>query len=364
MSEQAKDVRLEGVSKRFGAVTAVHPQNLSVPAGEFLTLLGPSGCGKTTLLRMIAGLEGVTGGRIFVGGDDVTQTPPNRRDTSIMFQDYALFPHKTLVDNIAYGLKMQGMPKTERNRRASEWLKRIGLPDFADRYPHELSGGQRQRVALARSLIISPGVLLLDEPLGALDANLRRQLQGELKRIHSEVGLTFIYVTHDQEEALTMSDRIAVMKDGRVEQIASPSELYDRPQTEFVARFMGVPNIISAKVSKTTGKSVEAACEGFATLRFKVADVAVGDEVKLAIRPNNIALKQGRMVSSNAAPVTIVDTSFAGDVIRATARNDAGAMLIIEIDRQHCGELQLEEGSNYLAHWNEQGLIPLKATPS
>lgn len=242
----AKDVELREACKRFGSVTAVRPLSLRVEPGEFLTLLGPSGCGKTTLLRLIAGLEGVTSGAILVGGVDVTELPPHRRDTSIMFQDYALFPHKTLAENIGYGLKMRAVPRAERDMAAREWLERIGLAEMGERMPHQLSGGQRQRVALARSLIISPGVLLLDEPLGALDANLRKQLQGELKRLHREVGLTFIYVTHDQEEAITMSDRIAVMNDGAIEQLGPPHSIYDHPETEFVARFIGHCNVVHA----------------------------------------------------------------------------------------------------------------------
>ena len=220
----AKSVELRNVSKRFGGATAVRTLDLRVEPGEFLTLLGPSGCGKTTLLRMIAGLEAVTDGTIFVGEADVTELPPHRRDTSIMFQDYALFPHKTVAENVSYGLKMQGVARAKREAAARDWLARVGLPEMGARLPHQLSGGQRQRVALARSLIINPGVLLLDEPLGALDANLRKQMQGELRRLHQEVGLTFVYVTHDQEEALAMSDRIAVMRNGTIEQLSPPQD--------------------------------------------------------------------------------------------------------------------------------------------
>ena len=235
----AKDVELEGVSKSFGTIQAVRPLSLQIRAGEFLTLLGPSGCGKSTMLRLIAGLEQASDGTIRVGGEDVTDHPPNRRDTSIMFQDYALFPHKTLLENVGYGLKMRGIARTVRESRARSWLETIGLAGYEQRLPHQLSGGQRQRVALARSLIVEPGVLLLDEPLGALDANLRHQMQHELRRMHRDVGLTFIYVTHDQQEALAMSDRVAVMRDGRIEQLGDPVNIYDRPETEFVARFIG-----------------------------------------------------------------------------------------------------------------------------
>ncbi len=356
----AKDVVLDGVSKRFGTVTAVHPLGLVVARGEFLTLLGPSGCGKTTLLRMIAGLEGVSGGRIFVGGEDVTGKPPNRRDTSIMFQDYALFPHKTLLDNISYGLKMRGVAKLEREARAREWLHRIGLPDHAARHPHELSGGQRQRVALARSLIISPGVLLLDEPLGALDANLRRQLQGELRRIHRELGLTFIYVTHDQEEALTMSDRIAVMREGRVEQLATPGELYDRPETEFVARFLGVPNILTAKITAVSGVMVEAEATHVGALWFHMADAAVGSAIALALRPSRIELKRVTTAGRNAVSVTIIDAAFAGNNFRVLARTAGGQSFTIEYERRDSETVVPREGETMLASWNHTSLVPLK----
>ena len=295
MSGRAKDVELAAVSKRFGSVHAVQPLSLHVQAGEFLTLLGPSGCGKTTLLRLIAGLEQVTAGVIKVGGEDVTDLPPNRRDTSIMFQDYALFPHKTLLDNIAYGLKMRGIAKGERNERAMSWLETIDLSGFEQRLPHQLSGGQRQRVALARSLIVQPGVLLLDEPLGALDANLRRQMQHELRRVHQDVGLTFIYVTHDQEEALAMSDRVAVMRDGRVEQLGTPVEVYDHPETEFVARFIGVCNVIECAVKNCSENEIICAVEGMTPLVLPAGaghDVKPGDRLSLALRPEAITVRR------------------------------------------------------------------------
>jgi putative spermidine/putrescine transport system ATP-binding protein len=238
------DVRLAGVRKTYGDVVAVDHVDLDIAPGEFFTLLGPSGSGKTTTLRLIAGFERPDAGRIELHGRDVTRVAPYERDVNTVFQDYALFPHMTVADNVGYGLRVKGVGRRERARRVHEALALVRLPDVGKRKPIQLSGGQRQRIALARSLINSPRVLLLDEPLGALDLKLRQEMQVELKRIQQEVGLTFIYVTHDQEEALTMSERLAVFNDGRIEQIGPPAEVYERPTTEFVAGFIGVSNVI------------------------------------------------------------------------------------------------------------------------
>ena len=237
-------LRLEGVRKSYGSVAAVAGVDLTVLEGEFFTLLGPSGSGKTTLLRLIAGFERPDQGRIELGGRDVTTVPPNRRETNTVFQDYALFPHMTVAENIAYGLRIKGLPPTERRERAERALRMVRLDGLGGRRPNQLSGGQRQRVALARAIVNEPEVLLLDEPLGALDLKLRQEMQLELKRIQREVGITFVYVTHDQEEALTMSDRIAVMAGGRIEQLGPPDEVYERPATEFVAGFIGISNLL------------------------------------------------------------------------------------------------------------------------
>jgi putative spermidine/putrescine transport system ATP-binding protein len=243
----AVDVRLLGVRKTYGDVVAVDHVDLDVEAGEFFTLLGPSGSGKTTTLRMIAGFERPDAGRIELSGVDVTSRAPYERDVNTVFQDYALFPHMTVAENVAYGLRVKGIGRAERRKRVDEILRVIRLPDVADRKPVQLSGGQRQRIALARALVNAPKVLLLDEPLGALDLKLRQEMQIELKRIQrdvSEVGITFVYVTHDQEEALTMSDRIAVFNEGRIEQLGTPAEVYEHPATEFVAGFVGISNVL------------------------------------------------------------------------------------------------------------------------
>jgi putative spermidine/putrescine transport system ATP-binding protein len=241
---RAVDVRLESVRKTFGDVVAVDGVDLEIPAGEFFTLLGPSGSGKTTTLRLVAGFEQLDAGRIYLGGVDVTARPPYDRDLNTVFQDYALFPHMTVAENVEYGLRIKKVPRRERRARLEETLAMVRLGDFGKRKPSQLSGGQRQRIALARAIVNRPQVLLLDEPLGALDLKLRQEMQIELKRIQQEVGITFVYVTHDQEEALTMSDRIAVFSDGRVEQVGAPAELYEHPATEFVAGFVGVSNVL------------------------------------------------------------------------------------------------------------------------
>ena len=237
-------LHLEAVRKSYGSVPAVAGVDLTVKEGEFFTLLGPSGSGKTTLLRLIAGFERPDSGRIELAGRDVTGVPPYARETNTVFQDYALFPHMSVADNIGYGLKVKGIARPERQERVQKALKMVRLEGLDRRRPNQLSGGQRQRVALARAVVNEPEVLLLDEPLGALDLKLRQEMQLELKRIQKEVGITFVYVTHDQEEALTMSDRIAVMARGRIEQIASPAEVYERPATEFVAGFIGISNVL------------------------------------------------------------------------------------------------------------------------
>ena len=249
------DVRLTGVRKTYGDVVAVDRVDLEIPAGEFFTLLGPSGSGKTTTLRLIAGFERPDEGRIELGGVDVTNRAPYEREVNTVFQDYALFPHMTVADNVAYGLRVKHVPRAQRKQRVEEILKVVRLPGLGDRKPVQLSGGQRQRIALARSLVNTPRVLLLDEPLGALDLKLRQEMQIELKRIQrevSDIGITFVYVTHDQEEALTMSDRLAVFNEGRIEQIGAPAEVYERPATEFVAGFVGVSNVLERNGRKFT----------------------------------------------------------------------------------------------------------------
>jgi spermidine/putrescine transport system ATP-binding protein len=281
-------VELQGVTKRFGDFPAVRALDLTVGEGEFFTLLGPSGCGKTTTLRMVAGFEEPTEGRVLIDGVDVEGVPPFKRPTNTVFQSYALFPHLSVEDNVAFGLRRKRAPKDEVRRRVREELERVGLAAEAKRKPRQLSGGQQQRVALARALINQPAVLLLDEPLGALDLKLRKGLQIELKRIQRDVGITFLYVTHDQEEALTMSDRIAVMNHGVIEQLGSPEEIYNCPRTEFVAGFIGVSNLMPGSVTAVDGQQVDVRLDSGPTVRASADGVASGDRANIVVRPEKL----------------------------------------------------------------------------
>ncbi len=268
------DVRLEGVTKKFGEVVAVDALSLTIEGGEFFSLLGSSGCGKTTTLSMIGGFEEPTEGAIYLGGSDVSRLPPYRRDVNTVFQSYALFPHLDVFENVAFGLRRKGVGRTEIDARVREMLRLVDLPGFERRKPGQLSGGQQQRVALARALVNRPKLLLLDEPLGALDLKLRKQMQIELKRIQSEVGITFLYVTHDQEEAIVMSDRLAVMSGGRIEQVGPPNEVYDHPATEFVASFLGASNMMTGRLEGRAGGFATVSLDGGARLR--VPDLRLG----------------------------------------------------------------------------------------
>jgi spermidine/putrescine transport system ATP-binding protein len=280
-------VELRSVTKRFGDVVAVDDVSLAIEQGGFFTLLGPSGCGKTTTLRIVAGFEEATDGQVLIDGADVASLPPYKRPTNTVFQSYALFPHLNVKDNVAFGLKRKGVEGREIDRRVREELKRVGLAAEAKRRPAQLSGGQQQRVALARALVNLPKVLLLDEPLGALDLKLRKGLQVELKRIQREVGITFVYVTHDQEEALTMSDQIAVMNHGRIEQVGDPEEVYERPATTFVAGFIGVSNLMPGTIS-AAGKAGEVRLDSGVTLRADVNGFAPGDRCHAVVRPEKL----------------------------------------------------------------------------
>ncbi|GAA5662159.1 vitamin B12 import ATP-binding protein BtuD [Brucella sp. NBRC 14130] len=307
---------LAGVQKRFGETWAVHETTLDIRAGEFVSIIGPSGSGKTTLLTMIAGFEQPTNGRIIVGDVDITTLPPNRRNVGMVFQKYALFPHLTVRQNIAFPLKMRRLgSKKDIRSRVDEMLELIRLNDFADRYPNQLSGGQQQRVAVARALVFSPPVILMDEPLGALDKKLREAMQFEIKRIQENLGATVIYVTHDQEEALTMSDRIVVMHDGCVQQVGTPSELYNEPNRTFVADFIGSINFIPATYrGNKNGKCIldiseRVAVELDALLHPKLVHKSIGSEIRLAVRPEHVGIfsdpKKGQLSGTVEASVFI-----------------------------------------------------------
>jgi spermidine/putrescine transport system ATP-binding protein len=300
MKSSAPSVELQSVTKRFGALVAVEDLSLELAGGEFFTLLGPSGCGKTTTLRMIAGFEQPSGGEIRIEGVDVAGLPPHKRPTNTVFQSYALFPHLSVRDNVAFGLKRKHVARGEIGRRVGAELERVGLAAEAKRRPAQLSGGQQQRVALARALVNLPKVLLLDEPLGALDLKLRKGLQIELKRIQREVGITFVYVTHDQEEALTMSDRIAVMNRGRVEQVGDPEDVYERPATTFVAGFIGVSNLMPASISGPD----EVRLDHGPVLRAPTDGLSPSEHCQAVVRPEKLQIEPagGRTPDSNGLP--------------------------------------------------------------
>jgi len=314
------DVRLDQVTKRFHEVVAVDDLSLDVEQGEFFSMLGPSGCGKTTTLRMIGGFEETTGGTIYLGDADVTGLPPFKRDVNTVFQNYALFPHLNVRENVAFGLRRKKVNNAEIDQRVVAMLELVEMPGYEDRKPSQLSGGQQQRVALARALINHPKVLLLDEPLGALDLKLRKQMQIELKRIQTEVGITFIYVTHDQEEAMTMSDRIAVMRAGRIEQLGTPEELYERPRTEFVAGFLGVSNLLGGSVVGRDDAFVSVRIADGTVLRAPGDSVNGSATVRIGVRPEKLRvtpLEEGAGPAQaegglNSLDGTILDASYIG----------------------------------------------------
>ncbi|MFB9950218.1 ABC transporter ATP-binding protein [Rhizobium puerariae] len=313
-------IRFENITKRFGDFTAVDNLTLDIYEREFFSLLGPSGCGKTTLMRMLAGFEEPTEGRILLQGKDISGVPPYRRPTNMMFQSYALFPHMTVEKNIAFGLEQDNLPKGEIAKRVEEMLKLVKLESFAKRKPNQLSGGQRQRVALARSLAKRPKVLLLDEPLGALDKKLREETQFELMDIQTELGLTFLIVTHDQEEAMTVSDRIAVMDKGIIMQVATPAEIYEAPNSRYVADFIGDINILEGTVA-TTGSALGAPgevhidCDGISVAVEQECQAAKGDKVAFAIRPEKVRISQDRPAETSANVVygEVWDIGYLGD---------------------------------------------------
>ena len=308
-------LELKQISKGFGSTDVLRGIDLTVRAGEFITLLGPSGCGKTTTLRIIAGLEAPDTGRVYLNGTDVTDYEPNLRDVNTVFQSYALFPHMDVAGNIGYGLKLKKVPKAEIRRAVTDALALVRLPGYEKRYPSELSGGQRQRVAIARAIVNRPKVLLLDEPLGALDLQLRRQMQIELKRLQKKLGITFIYITHDQEEAINMSDRIAVMKDGRFEQIGTPSEVYDTPKTSYVASFVGSANVLSGTAAGMRDGNVLIRCrEGIIMADAKGRSFAPLTPLTFAVRSENITLASPD--AEFGIPARILEKSFAGGMLR------------------------------------------------
>jgi spermidine/putrescine transport system ATP-binding protein len=325
---QGGHVQIVGLTKRFAEVTAVDNISVAIEAGEFFSLLGPSGCGKTTTLRMVAGFEEPTSGSILLDGKDVARLPPNKRHVNTVFQSYALFPFLNVEDNVAFGLKYQSLPKSELQIRVGEALELVQLSSFRRRRPGQLSGGQQQRVALARALVLKPAVLLLDEPLGALDAKLRRALQVELKTLQERVGITFLYVTHDQEEALTMSDRLAVMSNGHIAQLGTPREVYEEPADAYVADFLGVSNLMEATVV-TPGAGVTP-CRlklGEFELTAECGTLNATGDVKLAIRPERVQLKAYDEPGANRVPGMVERVVFLGSASQVIVRLAPGDTL-------------------------------------
>jgi len=331
-------VRVDGVTRRFGAFTAVSDVSLEIRAGEFFSLLGPSGCGKTTLLRMIAGLEHPDTGRVFLDGRDVTAVPPNKRPVNTVFQSYALFPHLTVFENVAFSLRLRHAPESEVRRTVEEYLGLVKLLDQAAKLPALLSGGQKQRVAIARALVNQPGVLLLDEPLSALDAKLRQHMLIELDAIHDEVGITFIYVTHDQEEAISVSDRLAVMNEGVVQQVGTPSQVYESPANLFVAQFIGESNLLRGRVSGVQDgfAAVDVAGLGAVTVE-RDKPLAGGDRVTVTIRPEKIRIgrerPEGLKPGCNVLQGVVDEVIYTGFQSKYFVR--VGAETLLRVFRQH-----------------------------
>ncbi|WP_116995521.1 ABC transporter ATP-binding protein [Desertimonas flava] len=360
-------VRLDRLYKSYADVVAVDGIDLDVAAGEFVTLLGPSGSGKTTTLMMLAGFQEVTSGEITVGDRAISRLPPNQRDIGVVFQHYALFPHMRVAENVAFPLKMRGVARSEIKRRVDAALGLVQLGTLGDRYPRQLSGGQQQRVALARAVVFEPGLALMDEPLGALDRQLREQMQFEIKQLHDSLGITVIYVTHDQEEALVMSDRIAVMNSGRIEQFAAPDELYNRPATAFVATFVGESNVLPATVvtpASTPDRSTTIVTRGGVRLTGHASDeLAAGDDVVATIRPEKIVTatdadpySDGRAGSRpNALTVTCHEVTYAGQMSRYATRTASGDVVILRVQNTP-GHARFRQGDAIALSWATEDL--------
>jgi spermidine/putrescine transport system ATP-binding protein len=348
------EVQLVDLVKRFGDFTAVAGINLDMPSGEFFSLLGPSGCGKTTTLRMIAGFERPSEGQILLDGVDMAQTPPHKRNVNTVFQNYALFPHLTVEENVAFGLKYKDVSKQEMRERVGSSLELVALTGFGNRRPSQLSGGQQQRVALARALILNPAVLLLDEPLGALDAKLRKRLQIELKALQEEVGITFIYVTHDQEEALTMSDRIAVMSQGRVEQVGQPKEIYEEPATAYVADFLGVSNLMDATAGGPTSGGCSIAIGEFSFVAGQ-GDEDTRGQSKVTIRPERVGLEAQHATGPNRLPGMVERVVYVGSVLQVIVNLAPGQRIQAWVQNEG-GALPFESGAPVTVHFPPEAL--------
>ncbi len=359
-------IELVGVAKTYHAhgedVHAVREMNLAIAEGEFFSLLGPSGCGKTTTMRMIAGFEAPSTGTVYLQGTDVTSVPPHRRDVNMVFQSYALFPHMSVADNVAFGLRRKGVESGEITRRVGEMLEVVDLKGREKRRPRELSGGQQQRVALARALVNHPRALLLDEPLGALDLKLRQHMQVELKRIQREVGITFVYVTHDQGEALTMSDRIAVMNDGRIEHLGTPRAIYERPATKFVAGFIGTSNLLSGTVTSFDGgRAVVAMGPGERIVVPVQAAVAPGTRLELSVRPEKIDMSLTEPAAGDRCVVRgkVTEVVYLGTSTNYNVTTTTGAEIVVFDQNASNAEDIAARGDTVFLSWNPQHSYPI-----
>ncbi len=359
------EILLVQLVKRFGTVTAVAGIDLTIPASEFFSMLGPSGCGKTTTLRIVAGFEQPTSGQVLLDGVNMAGTPPNKRNVNTVFQSYALFPHLKVFDNVAYGLRRAGVDRAQIKRRVGETLELVQLSGMASRKPAQLSGGQQQRVALARALILKPAVLLLDEPLGALDAKLRRQLQVELKALQEQVGITFLYVTHDQEEAITMSDRMAVMRAGRVEQAGTPREMYEEPRTAFVADFLGVSNLMDVRATGSSGDGAALELGPGITVEARRGDVAARGPAKVVIRPEHVKVEAAGGSGPNRIPAMVTRSIYLGNGVRVFAHLATGqsiTALVTETDDR--GLMSWEPGTPVTCHLPASAIRVLPPDPT
>jgi spermidine/putrescine transport system ATP-binding protein len=336
------DIRLVELTKRYHDVVAVDGIELHIPAGEFFTMLGPSGCGKTTTLRLIAGFERPDEGKILLDGTDMSRTPPHKRRVNTVFQSYALFPHKSVYDNVGFGLRYHKVAKAEVKRRVLEACAMVRLEGLEQRRPGQLSGGQQQRVALARALVLEPPVLLLDEPLGALDARLRLDLQVELKRIQEQLGVTFIYVTHDQDEALTMSDRVAVMRGGHIEQCGEPRELYEAPATAFVANFLGASNLVPVAVADSNGAGARLGLGSF-SLRAETCALSAGADAVAMIRPENVRLEAHGTEGENRVPGMVEEVVYLGFHQEVRVRLATGTLIKVDVPNED-DAIEYEQG--------------------
>jgi len=355
-------IELRGVTKRFGSFTAVNQVSLTVKTGEFITLLGPSGCGKTTLLRLLAGFEMPDEGTVLLDGEDVSHVPPYRRSVNQVFQSYALFPHMTVQENVGFGLRMQQVAPAELAARVADVLRMVSLEEMAGRYPHQLSGGQRQRVAIARAIVPRPKVLLLDEPLSALDAKLRHGMQLELKRLQRKLGLTFVFVTHDQEEALTMSDRIAVINQGRIEQLGDATEIYHRPRTAFAADFIGQANLLESTIVGRNGTTAKIRLASGLELVIASGELpAAATKALVSVRPEKIHIGRSPAIAENIFQARIEEEIFQGATDRLTLITDQGTRLHALVANESATQEAFHEGDRVYCSLHLDDLVIVQA---